>query len=127
MRTTTVIAHRAARGPRWHISGTIRADEHDACYATTAALAAAREARYQDRGLYMVQVFAPEQYTDITVEARRIGDALRVARATVADLTQQAVAIVPQANDGGAGVPETQLAALLGVDRMTIRGWLGKR
>jgi hypothetical protein len=127
MRTTTVIAHRAARGPRWHISGTIRADEHDACYAVTADLATAREASYQDRGLYMIQVFAPEQYTDITAEARRIGDALRVARATVADLMQQATAIIPPAHDGGKGIPETHLAAILGLDRMTVRERLGKR
>jgi len=118
---------RCERGPRWHVAGTIRAGEYSDAYTTSAADAERLADTYQADGLHQVRVTPPVQYEDLSVEAKRIGDALLAARTAAADLLQQAAAITPQAHDEGLGVEETRLATLLAVDRMTIRKWLGKR
>ena len=121
------LAAEAARGPRWIVSGHIRAGEIMWTYYTTADKAQDAEARLRTQGYHQVMLVEPEQYEEISIQVRDLGKQLAAARKALADLTEQATAITPQANDGGSGIAETRLAAELGVDRMTIRKWLGKR
>jgi hypothetical protein len=117
----------ADRGPRWHVGWKIRPDEYRGMYCITSADAEAIAAREEDDGCYQVRVTPPVEYADIAAEVRQIGVELRQLRAAEADVMSRAAAVAVTANDGGAGIAETTLAADLGVDRMTIRKWLGKR
>lgn len=58
-------------------------------------------------------------------ERRAHGRKLARARAAVAEALRVAEVIARAAADEG--IPETQIAADLGVDRMTVRKWVGKR
>lgn len=58
-------------------------------------------------------------------ERRAHGKKLARVRAQADEALRVAKVIARSAN--AEGVPETQIAADLGVDRMTIRKWLGKR
>lgn len=62
-------------------------------------------------------------YTDAERQAR--GNLLARHRAQVAEDLRIAELMAQSAHSEG--VPETQIAAELGVDRMTVRKWLGKR
>lgn len=53
------------------------------------------------------------------------GKKLAKARAAVTEALRVAETMAQSAHANG--VPETQIAAELGVDRMTVRKWLGKR
>lgn len=55
----------------------------------------------------------------------RSGASLARARARVKAKLEEAESLAVQAD--GEGVPEAEIARLLGVDRMTVRKWLGKR
>ena len=118
---------RADRGPRWHVGWTIRPGEHNGHYAATAEYAEKMADRERECGCYQIRVTPPVQYTDVAGEVQRLGDELRQIRQAEADVMGRAAALTVTANDGGSGIPETTLAASLGVDRMTIRKWLGKR
>lgn len=50
---------------------------------------------------------------------------LACARAAVAEALRLAEVMARSASDEG--VPETRIAEELGVDRMTVRKWVGKR
>jgi hypothetical protein len=50
---------------------------------------------------------------------------LRFARASVAEALRVAEVVARSACDEG--VPETRIAEELGVDRMTMREWVGRR
>ncbi|MEN6547474.1 MAG: helix-turn-helix domain-containing protein [Armatimonadia bacterium] len=58
-------------------------------------------------------------------ERRAHGKKLARARANVTEALR--VASVMAQSAYAEGVPETQIAAELGVDRMTVRKWVGKR
>lgn len=58
-------------------------------------------------------------------ELQRAGDRLRRARAGLARAIEQAEAEGLRAL--AEGVPEAAVARALGVDRMTVRKWAGKR
>ena len=58
-------------------------------------------------------------------ERRAWGKRLTKAREAQADALH--IASVMARSAASEGVPETQIAAELGVDRMTVRKWLGKR
>ncbi|HOY80605.1 MAG TPA: helix-turn-helix domain-containing protein [Rhodoglobus sp.] len=61
-----------------------------------------------------------------TAEERRAhGKKLARTRANVTEALRVASVMAQSAN--AEGVPETQIAAELGVDRMTVRKWVGKR
>ncbi|MGV0595113.1 hypothetical protein [Mycolicibacterium porcinum] len=64
-----------------------------------------------------------DSYT--TGERQAHGKKLAKARAAVKDALALAEVMAQSAH--GAGIPETQIASDLGVDRMTVRKWLGKR
>ena len=58
-------------------------------------------------------------------ERRSQGRKLARARTATAEALRVAQIMARSAHDEG--VPETQIAAELGVDRMTVRKWAGKR
>lgn len=58
-------------------------------------------------------------------ELRSAGERLRFARTTAARVRDEAKAVALQAVQ--AGVSESAVAQLVGVDRMTVRNWRGKR
>ena len=118
---------RQERGPRWHVSWTIRPGEHGGTYAATAADATVRADSQREAGCYQVRVSPPVEYADVLAEAERIGQELGAARLAEADALQRAAALAVTAYDGGKGLPETTLTAAFRVDRMTVRKWLGKR
>lgn len=64
-----------------------------------------------------------DSYT--ATERRAQGKKLAKARAAVTEALQSAELMARSAY--AEGEPETQIAADLGVDRMTVRKWLGKR
>lgn len=61
---------------------------------------------------------------DLVVHAHQISEALTAARAAQAAATVRAREFVVAMNKVW---PETRLAVALGIDRMTVRKWLGKR
>jgi DNA-binding GntR family transcriptional regulator len=64
-----------------------------------------------------------DHYADDERQAQ--GRKLAKARAAAAEALRVAQVMARSAH--GEGVAETQIAADLGVDRMTVRKWLGKR
>jgi DNA-binding GntR family transcriptional regulator len=58
-------------------------------------------------------------------ERRAHGKKLAKARAAVSEALRVAEVLARSAH--AEDIPETQIAAELGVDRMTVRKWLGKR
>jgi hypothetical protein len=61
-----------------------------------------------------------EKINELTTASHLLADA-RTAMDTATKKAQTAVH-----NAAQAGIPETRIAALLGVDRLTVRRWLGK-
>ena len=64
-----------------------------------------------------------DHYTD--AERQMHGKKLARARAAVTEALRVAEVMARSARDEG--VPETRIAEDLGVDRMTVRKWVGKR
>jgi Homeodomain-like domain len=62
---------------------------------------------------------------DNETRLRRIGDELAANRKTGADIFQRARDAATEAVE--VGISHRRIAELLGVDRMTIRKWVGKR
>ncbi len=61
-------------------------------------------------------------------EAERVAQGKKLAKArAAADEALRVAQIMAQSAHHVDGVPETQIASQLGVDRMTVRKWLGKR
>lgn len=109
------------RGPRWAVMGTIRPGEAETRYAVTAIDAEKIQTQFLDDGRYQIRVHPPEDTANLSALGRQLAD----ARAAVRDITQQVQAAVIHAVtvDGRA---EAEVARQAGVDRMTVRGWLGK-
>ncbi|MFF0706968.1 helix-turn-helix domain-containing protein [Gordonia sputi] len=65
---------------------------------------------------------------DHYTQDERKAQARKLARArAAADEALRVAQIMAQSAHHVDGVPQTQIAADLGVDRMTVRKWLGKR
>jgi predicted regulator of amino acid metabolism with ACT domain len=60
-------------------------------------------------------------------EAERKAHAKKLAKARTAATEALRVAQIMAQSAHSEGVPETQIAEELGVDRMTVRKWVGKR
>lgn len=58
-------------------------------------------------------------------ELKRVARKLLRARDSLASVMNEATDAAVAAN--AAGIPEAEIARTLGVDRMTVRKWLGKR
>lgn len=65
--------------------------------------------------------------TDHYTAAERKAWGKRLAKARTAQAEALHIASVMAQSAASEGIPETQIAAELGVDRMTVRKWLGKR
>jgi DNA invertase Pin-like site-specific DNA recombinase len=117
---------KAARGPRHLVYGTIRPGEYRVVYATSAARAEEEAARMEARRYRQIQIVAPAtieaDHAKVLQEAARVWQTTRDAET---DLRQQLAAAAVTAIE--AGMTESETARLAGVDRMTVRGWLGKR
>lgn len=117
---------KAQRGPRHLVYGTVRRDEFRAVYATSAAQAEQEAARLEADRLRQVRIVAPatveDDHADVLRESALVW---RAARDAEVDLRQQlAAAIIAAVEDG---MSESEAARLAGVDRMTVRSYLGKR
>lgn len=117
---------KAARGPRHLVYGTVRRNEFRAVYATSAAQAEQEAARLEGDNLRQVRILAPAtieaEHADVLRESSIMW---RAARDAEIDLRQQLCAAVVSAVAGG--MSESEASRLAGVDRMTVRSWLGKR
>lgn len=109
------------RGPRWAVIGTIRPGEAETMYAVTADRAEAVREQFEGMGRYQIQVYPP----DGSVGLHSLADRRRGARAVLDDVTQQLQAAVIHAVNAE-GRAEAEVARDAGVDRMTVRSWLGK-
>lgn len=108
------------RGPRFAVKGTIRGGEFAVELADTADRAEEILTRMEADGYRNVRLHLPDSTIDYTSVARglaeardRLNNATEVARAAANRLTE-------------AGISEAQTARMLGVDRMSIRSWIGK-
>jgi DNA-binding GntR family transcriptional regulator len=66
-------------------------------------------------------------HVDHYTEPERRAHAKKLAKARAAVTEALRVAQIMAQSAHGDGIAETQIAADLGVDRMTVRKWLGKR
>lgn len=64
---------------------------------------------------------------DSYTKDERLAHGKKLARARAAEREASRVAELMAKSAHSDGVPETHIAAELGVDRMTVRKWLGKR
>jgi hypothetical protein len=109
------------RGHRWHVSARVRPREFCAGYFATAEQAEHTRAWLAEHEYRDIQVLVPAHAADLAalgqdrVEARRILDEKTAAlRAGVLQAVEE-------------GREETEIARTAGVDRMTVRAWVGKR
>jgi DNA invertase Pin-like site-specific DNA recombinase len=108
------------RGPRYAVTGTIRGGEFDAEFADTAARAEEIAEKMREDGRRNVRLHLPQEsdFWTIASEFKRARDQLAAA-------TELARAAAHRMTD--LGISEAETARQLGVDRMTVRSWLGKR
>jgi hypothetical protein len=111
----------AQRGPRFAVVGTIRKDEVRLVLAPSAELAEKAAQSMREDNLRNVRLHLPQSDVDYA----RIGRELTEARARVTELLALARAAALRAVE--AGLSEVETGHQLGVDRMTVRSWLGKR
>ncbi|MBT0771785.1 hypothetical protein KIH74_22785 [Kineosporia sp. J2-2] len=111
----------AERGPYYAVTGQIRTDQHFVHLCATAERAEAIKAEAQTNSPYAVRIYSPKG----VVPLAPIGKQLAAARSKVDQIILLAQAAALRAHEEGK--PETLIASELGVDRMTVRKWLGKR
>jgi hypothetical protein len=70
---------------------------------------------------------ATAEHGPIGGEMVDVGQQLAAARAEVERLTQRAAELTAAADASPRRIPQTVIAQYLGVDRMTVRKWLGLR
>jgi DNA invertase Pin-like site-specific DNA recombinase len=110
-----------SRGPRFAVVGTIRRDEMQVVLVDTAAKAEEAAEKMRADELRMVRLHLPQSDLDYL----GIGRTLHDARTALAEATEVARAAARRLVESG--VSESETARQLGVDRMTVRAWLGKR
>jgi hypothetical protein len=109
------------RGPRWVVRGNTRPGEYRASYAVTAEAAESLRERFEGDGLYQVAVTPPEGSWNLGRLGRERDDAREALRDATEKLKAAAIAAV-----NGEGRAEAEVARQSGIDRMTLRDWLGK-
>lgn len=114
----------AERGPRFVVKGTIRGGELAVTYAATAAIADTIAEMYRKEGYQTIQITPPVKMQALVSEMRELGKARRAAIEAGREITDMARAGVHRLTENG--ISETQAAEIVGVDRMTVRKWLGK-
>ncbi|MGW4476831.1 hypothetical protein ACWENQ_44870 [Nonomuraea sp. NPDC004354] len=123
---SSILAFQDRRGPRYAITGTIRRGEFYGAYARTAEEAEREAERQRDLGYYGVNTYAPIGSVDL----EQLGRARVAARQAEREATEMLHAGVLRRAEQMAAegeVNESALAREAGVDRMTIRSWLGKQ
>jgi hypothetical protein len=111
------------RGPRYVVVGTIRAGEFATQYTLTSDAAEKIFKMYQDDGYRNVKVHVPD-VPGVNIDLRWYGLELTEARRVVEEKTEILRAAVLRAAE--AGRAEAEIARVAGIDRMTVRKWLGK-
>jgi hypothetical protein len=119
-RNTEANARLRDRGPRWAVSAGIRQGESRVDYCDTAEAAELRREVLIEEGHYQVRVWPPAGAVDLPPIGRTLAAARRAEREQ-ADLARAATLRAAEE-----GRPEAAIARELGVDRMTVRKWLGK-
>jgi hypothetical protein len=66
-------------------------------------------------------------YMDHYTSRERVAHGKRLARARAVEAECRRVAALMAQSAAAEGVPETVISEELGVDRMTVRKWVGKR
>ncbi|MDF2969264.1 MAG: hypothetical protein K0Q93_3042 [Nocardioidaceae bacterium] len=111
------------RGPRYLVEGTIRRDEFAVTYADTAEQAEKIRDRYENDGYRNIKVHLPD-LPGMEIDLARYGRELAAARREVEEATAIVRAAVIRAAEQGRA--EAEIARTAGVDRMTVRKWVGK-
>jgi len=114
----------ARRGPRYLVHGTVRRGEYLASYADTATAASALADRWRDGHIRQVRITEPAEQTTLA-DLSEHGVVHAAARAAADETRAVLRAAVSRAVEGG--LSEAEAARAAGVDRMTVRSWLGKR
>lgn len=120
MAWTTNPAGYNLRGPRFAVHGTIRGGEFDTQFADTAAKAEEVAERMREDGRRNVRIHLPKE-----ADFGGIASEFKAARDRLNEATELARAAAHRMTD--MGISESETARQLGVDRMTVRSWLGKR
>lgn len=111
----------AKRGPRWAVVYRVRPDEDFVRYADTAEQAEMIRSMRERDGYYNVRVHPPEGSINLRAIGRELGEARAAEREAAAKARSAAIQAAEE------GRAEAEIARQLGVDRMTVRAWLGKR
>lgn len=117
-----------ARGTRYAVIGSIRPGEAICSYADTVEQAERIRADFAENwGYYQVQVYPPQYEDDDELqELSRLRRERDKVKAALDDVTGQVRALVVRLVQKSA-LSESAAADRAGVDRMTVRKWLGKR
>lgn len=113
----------AERGPRYAITGTVTPGEHVITYADTGEAAEQCLQRFEQNLCYQVRVHVPD-LPGMDIDLAQYGKELADARRVVEEKTAILRAAVHRAAEVGRA--EAEIARTAGVDRMTVRKWLGK-
>jgi hypothetical protein len=116
-----LLRHEAARGPRWQIHATVGPGEYCAGYAATAESADATRAWLEQRGYRQIKIVPP----DGSVDLEALGRERSKAKAALDEATALLRAGAFRALE--AGRSEVEVAAAAGIDRQTLRAWIGKQ
>jgi DNA-directed RNA polymerase specialized sigma24 family protein len=109
------------RGPRYAVIGNIRSGEARVSYAYTGEQAEKIAEDFRDHwGYYQVKVHPPVGSIDLA----RFGEDRKAAQRVLDEKTSILRAAVNRASEEGRA--EAEIARQAGVDRMTVRSWLGK-
>lgn len=113
------------RGGRYCVTGTIRGGEFAYRYATTSEQAEQIRKDFQDNWHYrQVRVHPPTVDMDVADELAKLGAERSRLRDAEREVTSKLRAMVHRA--AAREFSEADIARRTGVDRMTIRKWLGK-
>lgn len=108
------------RGPRFAVIGSIRQGEAYATYAPTGEAAEKIADNFRERCYYQVRVHPPQGSVDLAALGRDRSDAVQ----RLSEATEILKAAVHRAVEEGRA--EAEIARTAGIDRMTVRSWLGK-
>lgn len=111
------------RGPRYAVTATIRGGEFAAAYALDAEAAEQRFEQYKSEGCRDIKVHVPD-VPAFDIDLVAYGRDRTQAQTVLAEKTEILRAAVLRAAELGRA--EAEIARSAGVDRMTVRSWLGK-